>query len=576
MVKPRPRSVQEYEERVGRSVQTLRDSWLAQLKKELHSETTLRSERVYWTTLIAMAHLDWSGEDADVEQALREGLRRYGDESDSSRDAPPSAAYLWANPEGKIVYRYLVAEDLLPMRLLQTHIEIVEEKQAILALVNQFAAAALLRGTPQRAHKADAHSNISPLGTNLGVLRDELLELKLLLGGIESRIPGVRVRPTHDQSWLFEPLNQAPIHLREHEAIQLMRSRIEVMRATRQKLESLRAAIERVASDDTPDVINAALRAIGSLLDLDPDDTYRVVKPIAGSPQQSHTLRLAWQQRDVPLLPLSALQAELVKIQAEQQRLQQAMSWLTNQLHALVGPLLDDDALAANAHVWQHIANRSLSAQVLALWDYVVSAGRAGELETMLGGYVLRLEQGRRKGLFKPGMPEHVPQLLQYMLRDVPHDHHITVDEHVASVAEYVELWYERASSWEPLSLISLQYLIGKLIAPLREGAARRSRQDGSALVTLSSTTADNLKRLVTLHERLTTVIEWVRDYERNYASWDTELWNLYNYQIPRTRDQDAKAILKQKLKRISPDFPYAQGFASEEIRPSLPNRGSP
>ncbi len=568
--------VEEYRTKTLSIASNLRDSWIRQFKTQLREYSIRSEDQPYWATLITMAHLNWDNNDQDINAVLREGLHRYAAEGDSMLESPPSAAYLIGHPGGRIAYQTLDSSNPSPARLLQGHLEIVQQKQSVLRLINQFVEITTGRNGgsgDQRMQSTDMFS----LETRLARIGDELVGLRRIILGANERLQAARQQPTHHGSWTFEALNNLPDSLKNHEAVRLMWNEIDSTKRLRQELEGDLERIQMVGADDGLATVEAAIQAIDHFLQIDPDNSFQVLPCANDRSQPPPGIPLAWQGKHVPIVPLSSLKASLQEINREQEAVENAFSWLTRHSQRLVGPLVAIEALTDIEGLWLSLIYGD---PVLALWDWVIRAGRERMLTASLDGLALQLEQARRQGFFETTRPESVPKILEQLLPDAQPRNN-TPDE-AEDIATHFEQWHQYACNVKLPSLIDVQFMATQMLmlpsAKRNGSAALPAGMSGvnhqRKWLTLSEESERRIEEIIILRDRINIVIDWIRDYKTNYQYWYEELWNLVNYRIPNTVSDDARSFLFRQLKDISPEFPLVRSFTYAESRPPFINRG--
>lgn len=559
-------SVSAYRSFVRRLAESSAQSWIEQLDHVLpRTLTTLKEQQSYWETLTAMAELNWRGDDQRVAAAQEEGLRDYRRELDVREELPPSARYLLSHQNGDFVLQYVAESDPEPQELLQRHIEIIEEKEAVLRSMNRFFGA--LQSSTAEASASETSD--SPLGLEgeLMALRKSLVELKRNLIGLRLKLDQAKKRPVADtNSWNIVTSETIPVSWNKHVSVTRMSEKVKAANDVRSTLEGALNDLIGVKQDDAPDAVRRALAAIAVFEELDPDDTYDVRR--SGQLGRTVQLELMWQGKKTSLANLAEARSLLQEILEEQDIISNTINVVLEFARQGVGLLLEADAF------WNQVDSApSPNGRVTVMWQELVRAGNQSALSRYLGGKALYLEQARRQGRFKDE-PRCVRMQLDYLL-DGSVDH-ASFETKIPSQS-FLEL-LQKLKTRQSWSLKEICVLLERTLSPYVSELRRMPVEANSPWppadkrLTLSRGAYNLVVQAVRHSEHLAHVMTWLHDFELNLANW-AELRDKYVGQIMKTEPGHLQTSIKEKLRDLCPEYPDYKVLNYEAKTPPLTPR---
>jgi len=565
-----PESVTAYKRQVRRAADSLRGTWVEQLRGGLDGTAT---GEAYWINLTAMAILDFRNTDEEVQQALTAGLRRWEQEKNLAAQGELTAGYLLANPTGDFLPFYVHRLDggstadvgITPQRLLQTHIDLLEKKRTLLYRINDFVA--VYNGKPQRHQVADNQA-VQNADSLVGQLDDQLRSLRILfttLTTTNATLQRVRRMHTSRPAWneLLEQLQPPDETLGGHLATKRMLEKVKEEKKQREKLEQAREKIVAVQHDDSHEAIKDALEAIDLLRRLDPHDEYRVLDPLAGGSPANYEreITLEWRGLTLSLPSLEEVRETLGQIRQEQETISDLCAEIDRRVGLLVGPLLAPRPDIEDP--WPQIMARgNLSMRVDLLWSWIVQC-QTDELGSRLGedSEATMLEKARRRGRFSYINKDNMLEPLDVLLPQArPGDKPPDGDD--ADTARRFSAWSEYVRArWEMWSLRHLEHLVNSLLkfpGARITGQGAKTAQDVSAelrALTLSRASYNLLAGLATFSARLAVVVRWAQDYRDNQAFWERER-NRWVEIIENGDPGEAREYARGQLQRFCGEHP--------------------
>lgn len=544
------RSTMRYRAFVRKRADVAAQHWSTALQSELPSDLTTYDAQVqYWNTLTVMSLINWAGADKGIEDAQRAAMRRYQEELDLAQELPPSAAYLLDHPNGDFLTHTIQAPEAEPLALIQHHIELIQDKEAVLRAVNSLFAVI-------QEGEAGGTEGDKPLGLvgKLTKQRKALIGLKTIVQGMNRRLAAAKRKPVSDaSSWNIVTTAQVPADFENHIGIGRIQEKVEAAKRMRTALEAALDQVFSVESDDSAHAVRSALDGIRILTDTDPEDEFDV-RQTKGLGKTLH-LNLAWQDRTATLSDLAGLAADLGAIRDELDALVEAIKTVKDLASVSLGKMLDA------TEFWSSVeTGGSRNGRVTRMWEELVGAGNEQELSKVLGGKAWFLEQARRKGQFVEG-PESVTTLVTYLLTGAGTDFKPQIgaakDVRERFVTLSQTLKTRGARKVDEVGAC-LQQALDPYIAGLQQGDVAASQAGWPAKdqrLTLSRSAYNLVLEAARLSDRLVCVVHWLRDSQRHASSWRQLLEDLYR-KIERTDPGPQQDRLKQELRDLAPDFP--------------------